>query len=159
MSEIERLAERVERARRTYATLPVAGWGEPGPLDPQTGERWDRGHVLGHVAEMLPYWAEQVRAVLEGGEGIGRDRAGALRRRQAIEGSREASPTDLLADVDAGLESLLSLLDAMSDEDLGRPLVVTHVSTGTRQLVLRDAVEEMLVGHAEAHLLQLAELG
>jgi hypothetical protein len=27
--------------------------------DPPTGERWDRGQVLSHIAEFLPYWIEE----------------------------------------------------------------------------------------------------
>src|SRR5436309_2318933 len=46
MGEVEALRERTEAARREYAALRRDGWGEPGPLDEATGERWDRGIAL-----------------------------------------------------------------------------------------------------------------
>ena len=45
MGEIERYRERVEAAWREVAALPRLGWGQPGPPDPKTGERWDRANV------------------------------------------------------------------------------------------------------------------
>src|SRR5262245_65312380 len=96
MDEIEGLRKRVEAVRREYAALPRDGWGEPGPLDESTGERWDRGNVLGHVAEMLPFWTGQARAVLAGAETMGRDEIGAAQRRMGIDAGREAGEDGLL---------------------------------------------------------------
>ncbi|HSR24236.1 MAG TPA: maleylpyruvate isomerase N-terminal domain-containing protein, partial [Candidatus Eisenbacteria bacterium] len=110
MGDVDGLRDRVQAARRGYAALPHAGWGAPGPADEQTGERWDRGHVLGHVAEMLPYWTGQVRAVLAGAEAMGRDEVGFAQRRVGIDGGREAGEDGLLARIDAGIEGLLALL-------------------------------------------------
>lgn len=56
MGEIERYRERVEASLRDLAALQPAGWHDLGPPDPETGERWDGRNVLGHMAEMLPYW-------------------------------------------------------------------------------------------------------
>ncbi|HKF77703.1 MAG TPA: hypothetical protein VKF59_16305 [Candidatus Dormibacteraeota bacterium] len=158
MGDIERYRERVEAARRQVTGLPRDGWGEPGPPDAETGERWDRGHVLGHVAEMLPYWTAQVGAVLEGAGAMGRDELGYAQRRRAIDGSRDADADALLGRIDVGLKGLLGLLERMTDADLERPLLLRGDS-GPREVPLRVPIEQMLVGHVEAHLHQLAELG
>jgi len=157
MGEIEGLQQRVEAVRREYAALPRDGWGEPGPEDEQTGERWDRGNVLGHVAEMLPYWTGQVRAVLDGSGDMGRDSVGMAQRRMGIDSGREAGEDGLLTRVDEGMAGLEALLADMSDADLDRPLRY-RASDSLRDVDLRYAVEHILVGHLEDHLGQLRTL-
>ncbi len=157
--EIESYRRRVEAARRDVAALPRVGWGEPGPPDEQTGERWDRGNVLGHTAEMLPLWTAQVRAVVvEGRTVIGRDEEGYARRRRGIDEGRGEGEEELLRQIDAGLEDLLALLASLRSDDLDR--VVTYGRPdGEREVDLRYALEELLIGHVEGHLRQLRELG
>jgi hypothetical protein len=157
MSEIERYRDRLERARRELAASPLIGPGLPGPPDPETGERWDRSHVLAHLAEMLPYWSEQVRAVLAGGTEMGRSPSDWERRRRAVESAHARSEVALRGEIEAGIESLASLLATMTDADLGRQ-VTFRGHEGGRQLTLAEALERVLVGHLEAHLRQLAEL-
>jgi hypothetical protein len=157
MGEIEGLQRRVQAARREYAALPREGWGEPGPPDDQTGERWDRGNVLGHVAEMLPFWTVQVREVLDGGGRMGRDQVGIAQRRMGIDSGREVGEDSLLHRVDEGMAGLVALLAGMQDADLDRPL--RFGSAGAeRDVDLRYAVEHMLIGHLEEHLVQLRTL-
>jgi hypothetical protein len=157
MSEIEGLRQRVRAARREYALLPREGWGEPGPVDEQTGESWDRGNVLGHVAEMLPYWTAQVRAVLAGDVEMGRDSVGSAQRRMGIDSGREAGEDGLLTRVDEGMAGLEALLADMSDTDLDRP-VRYRAGDSQREADLRFAVDGLLIGHAEDHLGQLRSL-
>jgi hypothetical protein len=157
MGEIEGLQRRVEAARREYAALPRDGWGEPGPEDERTGERWDRGNVLGHVAEMLPYWTGQVRAVLGGAGDMGRDPVGMAQRRMGIDSGREAGEDGLLTRVDEGMAGLEALLADMSDADLDRPLRYRG-SDSQRDVDLRYTLEHILVGHLEDHLGQLRTL-
>jgi hypothetical protein len=157
MGEIEGLQQRVEAARRAYAALPREGWGEPGPLDEQTGERWDRGNVLGHVAEMLPYWTGQVRAVLGGAGELGRDSVGSAQRRMGIDSGREAGEDGLLTRVDEGMAGVEALLAEMSDADLDRR-VRFRSADSQREEDLRFALEGLLIGHLEDHLEQLRSL-
>lgn len=158
MDEIEGYRQRVEAARRELASLPRSGWGEPGPPDEQTGERWDRGNVLGHMAEMIPYWTAQVRAILQGGAELGRDELGSVQRRQGIESGHEAGEEALLRRIDQGLERLLGLLGELRDEDLSRPVTYHGASTPAREADVRYAVRQLLVGHVEEHLRQLQAL-
>ncbi|HLH68437.1 MAG TPA: DinB family protein [Candidatus Dormibacteraeota bacterium] len=157
MGEIERYRDRVEQARRELAALPAIGPGLPGPPDPSSGERWDRNHVLAHLAEMLPYWTEQARAVLRGRAEMGRTEADWQRRRRALESAHDRSEADLRGEVEAGLEGVRALLATMTEADLGRRLTF-HGHAGDRELTLGAALEEVLVGHVEAHVRQLAEL-
>ena len=157
MGEIDDLRQRVEAARRAYAALPREGWGEPGPLDERTGERWDRGNVLGHVAEVLPFWTGQVRAVLNGAEAIGRDEVGNAQRRMGIDSGREAGEEGLLERIDAGMEGLLALLAEIRDADLDRP-VVFRTSAGSRTSDLRATITQVLIDHVEEHLSQVRQL-
>lgn len=157
MGEIEGFRQRVEAARHAYAALPRQGWGEPGPEDARTGERWDRGNVLGHVAEMLPFWTVQVRAVLDGAQAMGRDEVGVARRRMGIDSGREVGEDGLLERIDADMTDLLALVAAMRDSDLDRRLVMRS-SDGESQMNLRRALDDLLVGHLEEHLEQLRSL-
>ena len=157
MGEIEALQRRVAAARRQYAALPREGWGDPGPADERTGERWDRGNVLGHVAEMLPFWTAQARAVLGGGDEMGRDAVGMAQRRMGIDSGREAGEDGLLTRIDEGMVGLQALLADMRAADLDRP-VQYRAADGQRDADLRYVVEHILVGHLEEHLGQLAAL-
>jgi hypothetical protein len=157
MSEIEGYRRRVAALRQQVAALPRLGWGEPGPADEQTGERWDRGNVQGHVAEMLPFWTAQVRAVLDGATDMGRGEQGSVQRRQGIDGGRQAGEEELLRRIDGGLEGLQAVLARMTDADLERRFTYrTHPLP--REVDLRYSLDQLLVGHCEAHLVQLAEL-
>jgi hypothetical protein len=157
MGEIDGMRERVEAARGEYARLPRDGWGEPGPVDEQTGERWDRGNVLGHVAEMLPFWTVQIRTVLAGGDEMGRDAVGMAQRRMGIDSGREAGEDGLLTRIDEGIAGLQALLADVRDDDLDRPLRFNSHS-GERETDVRYALEYMLVRHLEEHLGQLRAL-
>lgn len=154
MGEIEELQRRVETARHAYAALPREGWGEPGPADEETGERWDRGHVLGHVAEMLPFWTAQVRSVLAGADEMGRDPVGMAQRRVGIDSGREAGEDGLLGRIDEGLADVQALLADLRDADLERRLRY-HSMHGERDLDLRTALQDLVVGHLEDHLEQV----
>jgi hypothetical protein len=157
--EIDGYRRRVEAARRDVAALPRLGWGRPGPADEETGERWDRGNVLGHTAEMLPLWTAQVRAVAEEGSTVlGRDELGYVRRREGIDHGRDAGEEELIRRIDAGLADLLDLLARLRPEDLDRVVTLQDPRTGPRDMSLGDCLERLLVGHVEAHLRQLAEL-
>lgn len=158
MGEVDGLRERVEAAQRAYAAPPREGWGEPGPVDEGTGERWDRGNVLGHVAEMVPYWTAQFRAVLEGrAEAVGRDEVGFAQRRMGVDAGREAGEDGLLARIDAGIEGLLALLAELDDADLGRR-VVARSPRGDQESTVRELLDRLLVGHLEEHVRQLRTL-
>jgi hypothetical protein len=158
MSEIAAFRQRVVEARRELNEIPLAGRGPQGPPDERTGERWDRGNVLGHTAEMLPFWCEQVRSILSGATEISRGEEGYARRRLGIEGWAERDEAALRGEVDRGIDDLLRLLEELAPADLERPALYRS-ATGEREVDLRYPLEELLVTHLEAHVRQLKELG
>ncbi|MBJ7600743.1 MAG: hypothetical protein DLM67_21170 [Candidatus Nephthysia bennettiae] len=157
MSELDSYRERLVAAREALSATPLLRPGESGPPDEKTGERWDRTNVLGHLAEMLPYWTSQTRAVIGGSGEMGRGEAGYARRREGIDSGKVLSEADLRAQIETAVQGLLALLGEMRDEDLDRP-VVYRPKDGDRQETVRSVLEELMVGHLEAHVRQLQEL-
>jgi hypothetical protein len=158
MSELETYRQRTREAAATLNALPLLGAGQPGPPDEKTGERWDRTNVLGHVAEMLPFWSSQLRGVIGGGTEVGRGEAGQERRRDGIESGRLASEEELRQRVGTAVDGLLLLLDEMREEDLDRRTRFLTQS-GEREVALRQLLDDLLVSHLEEHVHQLKSLG
>ncbi len=153
VSELETFKRRAGEARRRLQALPAGtGADRQGPPDPQTGERWDRYNVLGHMAEFLPFWVAEVGAGVRGEE-FGR-RPGATERQQAVEGGRSAGEAALRDRVDAGVDALVAFLDTLSPAALGSTIAMR----GRGEVEVRWALENLLVGHLEGHVKQLEEL-
>ena len=156
-NEPRELRERVVQARTRFDAIPEIGPGELGPLDPETGERWNRLHVMGHVAEMLPFWTVQIRRAVGGADGIGRGEDGNEERAAAIESGPASPEADLRARVGAGIDGLLALLAEAEGSDLSRA-VEYRGTTETSSKSIRSLLEEVLVRHLENHVQQLEEL-
>jgi hypothetical protein len=150
-SELDDFRGRVLAARDRLRSLPLGGALAPGPEDPETGEAWDRVNVLGHMAEMLPFWVRQLRRGLRG-EPFGRTEEGYRQRRAGID-ARDAERS-LRLKVDRGCGRLLALLERLEERDLDRGLDALP----GRSTTVREALERQLVGHLEAHVEQLAQL-
>lgn len=157
MSSASQLAERTERARERLRGVAATGPGVYGAPDPETGERWNAGNVLGHVAEMLEYWTEQARSVTAGATEVGRGTTGYERRRRGIEAGQELPESVLRNRIEGGLASLVELLRGWGPAELERRLTY-RARRGDRQLSLGEFVEEMIVAHLESHVEQLREL-
>jgi hypothetical protein len=155
-SQLDGYRGRVVAAQARLRALPQQGAGSPGPPDETTGERWDRGNVLGHMAEMLPFWCEQFRHLRAGGREFGRGEEGYAQRRQGIERGQSPEPV-LRAEVDAGIGDLLKLLHELEGEDLNRPVVYRR-RDGQEEATLAAMVDQLLVRHLEEHVEQLAAL-
>src|SRR5438093_13581707 len=105
-NELRELRERVVQARTRFDAIPEVGPGELGRPDPETGERWNRLHVMGHVAEMLPFWTVQIRRALGGAAGIGRGEDGHEERAAAIAPEPGSPEADLPARAGSGIDGL-----------------------------------------------------
>lgn len=158
MNSVDRLRQRVFAARERLARIPVTGPGELGAPDPATGERWHRGNVLGHVAEMVPFWAGQAAAAARGVSEVGRDEAGAAQRREGIERGTVLPEAELRAEIGRGLDELDVTLSRLTGEDLKRPVTYRSATAGLRQTTLGEFIDDLLVGHLEGHLDQLEAL-
>jgi DinB superfamily len=148
----DRLVAAAGRIRAAAPLVPDEALTDP---DPDTGERWDRRQVLAHVAEMLPYWVEQVELVAAGDRvPFGRARTDPGRV-GAIEAGRREDPARLLDRVDQGLREALALLERLDDDALGR--VGRHQVLG--ELTVAAIVDRFLVEHLEEHADQLDPAG
>jgi hypothetical protein len=120
--------------------------------DQATGERWDRGQILAHVAEMLPYWVGVIDRILAGGDGtpFGRDRTDPSRV-GPIERDRHSDPDRLLDRMDEGVALVRARLAGLGPADLER--TGRHPARG--EVTVAQIVEDYLVGHLEEHADQL----
>jgi DinB superfamily len=155
--DIPALRDRLKAARARLGSAPPSKRLEAGPVDPSTGESWHRGHVLGHMSEMMPYWIDQVRRASAGSREIGRDQDGYQRRRQGIDRGGAAAEAELQLAVDEGLAGVLELLDTLSPADLDRT-VIYHSRDGDREARIGELLQTLLVAHVEGHLEQLDSL-
>jgi hypothetical protein len=144
----DRLVAAAGRIRAAAPRLPDDALTDP---DPGTGERWDRGQVLAHVAEMLPYWAQQVELVAAGDQVPFGRLTSNPERLAAIERDRREDPSRLLDRLDEGLGVVLALLDRLDDADLARS--GRHQTLG--EMTVAAIVDRFLVDHLEEHADQL----
>jgi DinB superfamily len=148
----ERLLAAAGRLRAAAPQVSDQALTDP---DPDTGERWDRGQVLAHVAEMLPYWVEQAELVATGAQTtFGRVRTDPGRV-GAIERDRRQDPARLLDRIDEGVGEVLALLDRLDDAALAR--TARHQTLG--ELTVAAIVDRFLVDHLEEHADQLDPAG
>jgi hypothetical protein len=155
---LDGLKQRLNSAAQELRGITATGPGIYGAPDPQTGERWNAGNVLGHVAELLPFWVDQIRGVMAGRAEIGRGVEGYERRKAGIETGTKLDEARLREQVEIGLMQARSLLDGMALSDLDRR-VMYRTRRGDREGTLGQFLDELIVGHLEAHARQLAELG
>jgi DinB family protein len=141
-------------AERIRATVPKVPDDARTSADPETGEQWDRGQVLAHVAEILPYWSEQIELVVERGGGVpfGRVKSDP-ERNAAIERDRLVDTAELLRRMDQGLLGVLALLDRLDERALER--TGTHERIG--EMTAAAIADRFLVEHLEEHAEQLEE--
>ena len=150
--------DRADRARRLQAAagrirasavlLPDEALTDP---DPDSGERWDRGQVLAHVAEMLPYWAQQAELVAAGRQTEFGRVASDPDRIAAIERDRREDPGRLLGRVDEGVAVVLALVDGLDNQALAR--TGRHQTLG--DMTVAEIVDRFAVAHLEEHADQL----
>jgi hypothetical protein len=144
----ERLLAAAGRIRASALVVPDDALTDP---DPDSGERWDRGQVLAHVAEMLPYWARQAELVASGAQvAFGRVKSD-QERIAAIERDRRAHPERLLGRLDEGVGMVLDLLDRLDDQSLAR--TGQHQTLG--EMPVAAILDRFVVDHLEEHADQL----
>jgi DinB superfamily len=148
MDRVERLLAAAGRIRAGAVVLAEDALTEP---DPDSGERWDRGQVLAHVAEMLPYWAQQAELIAAGDQvEFGRVKSDPDRI-AAIERDRREDPQRLLGRIDEGVAAVLDLLDRLDDRAMA--------STGRHQTLgempVAAIIDRFVVAHLEEHADQL----
>ena len=147
----ERIEAQVDELARVIAAATDEHWfRRPGP------EEWTAAEVCGHVAEMLPYWAEQAELVAANGGGVpfGRVKSDPARI-AAIERDRRDDPDALLDRIDQGVERVLALLDRLSPADLAQ--TGSHQTRG--EMTVARIIDEFIVEHLEEHAEQIERAG
>jgi hypothetical protein len=127
--------------------------------DPEAGERWTGEQVLAHIDELLGYWSDEARRVLQGPDGAvefgrGKKDPGRLR---AVELGRARDGEPLLAELLQNLAGTRAWIGGLVEEDL----VVVGVHFRRGRMTVGEIVETYVVAHVEEHLEQLrgAEAG
>jgi hypothetical protein len=125
--------------------------------DAKTGERWDVGQMWAHLAEILPYWIEQARKVIDAHSAepvpFGRVKSDAGRI-AAIERDRTASSVLLRERVRTHIAELRTFLQERTDDDWSARGL--HEARGIMDLP--RIVDEFMVGHLEEHADSLDDL-
>jgi hypothetical protein len=151
--ELERMRKRVIVARARLRALLPASSDRDAPPDPNTGERWDRFNILGHMSEFPSFWSNEVAAAMESGEEFGR-RPGSTNRQDAVVGGATLGEAELKRRVARGIEALLGFLVKLEPADLERTIKMR----GRGEVTVGWALENLLVGHLEEHCDQLYAL-
>jgi hypothetical protein len=150
--------DRLDRVERRLAELAAAGSAD-GLTEPDapTGEQWEWGQVWAHLGEFLPYWLDQISAILAAPPGtpapFGRTKADPGRV-GAIERDRGVGATAIWARMQGQLVDVRGLIDGLPDEDWAREGL--HPRLGP--MTIDRIVEEFIVGHLEEHADQLEKL-
>jgi hypothetical protein len=120
--------------------------------DPETGERWTGEQVLAHIDELLVYWSDEARRVLQGPDGVefgrGKSHAGRLR---AVELGRSRDRDSLLAGLSENLSATGAWFGELADEDLA--VAGVHFRHG--RMTVGEILETYVVAHVEEHVEQL----
>ncbi|MEA2677882.1 MAG: hypothetical protein QOJ81_2023 [Chloroflexota bacterium] len=151
---VERLAA-VETRLKAHAAAPApGGLTEP---DPGDTERWEAGHVWGHLAEFMPYWLDQLEKVVNqyGGQPVpfGRTKADAARL-EGIASGLGMPIADQMASVRQAIEMARNYLAGLTPgqwEAMG-----LHARRG--EMGVPDIVRTFMVDHLEEHADQLDAL-
>lgn len=125
--------------------------------DPDTGERWDRGQVWAHMVELVNYWVDQIRLVIEAESDepvpFGRVKTDPGRI-AAIQAGRHHPVTAQWEELETEIGDLKAFLTSMKDEEWDR--TGEHPTLGT--MTVPQMVEDFLLEHLDEHATQLESL-
>jgi hypothetical protein len=131
--------------------------GAPWPASTNFGHEpestWNPPELLAHVAEMLPYWMDQIERILEGyPEPVPFGRVATDEERIAAIGRERARPVGELFDqIATGAQAAADRLRGLSDDQLGRR--GTHPTLG--EMNVEAVAERMFIRHLGDHAEQL----
>jgi hypothetical protein len=134
--------------------------GAPWPASPNFGHEpestWNPPELLAHVAEMLPYWMDQIERILEGyPEPVPFGRVATDEERIAAIGRERARPVGELFDrVATGALAAADRLRGLSDQQLERR--GTHPTLG--EMSVAAVAERMFIRHLGEHAEQLRSI-
>lgn len=158
MASISDDLDRIADARAAYGvTQSRIRAGEPWDLatDFGTGPEADWGprEVLAHVAEMLPFWLDELERVVDGQPGptaFGRVADDPIRTGR-VERDRTLPLRVLFGRIDNGLRDWADRIAALTDDE--RAAIGLHPRLG--ELTAETILDRFVLGHVEEHIAQL----
>jgi hypothetical protein len=118
-------------------------------------QAWSALQVIGHMVEMIPYWLHHchrlIAATLEPPQ-FGRT-LDAPERLAGVEAATTSDAIELLSQLQQVVEAAAKDIHHMTEAE--RSKIGIHVRQGT--MTVADVIEQLIVGHAEAHLVQVQE--
>ena len=119
-------------------------------------EEWSSVEILGHMIEFINYWMGSARTLATAtGEPphFGRS-VDAPERLAAVQHGAASDPEALLAELDRAVTVAASDIRAMTPAQRAR----TGIHNRLGEIAVADAIEELVVGHTEAHLAQAQQV-
>jgi hypothetical protein len=118
-------------------------------------QAWSALQVVGHMVEMIPYWLHHchrlIAATLEPPQ-FGRT-LDAPERLAGVEAASTSDASELLAQLQRVVEAAAKDIRQISEAEWRKTGI--HVRQGS--MTVADVVEQLIVGHAEAHVVQVRE--
>ncbi len=144
----------VEERLLAHAGRELDGLTDP---DPESGERWEAGHVWAHLAEFPHYWLREIERVLSGHASgarepvpFGRTKTDAGRL-AAIERDRRTAPRELMRRVEAGIGGARELMGSLQPEQWDA--IGLHPTAG--EMSVAAILDRFVLRHLEEHAGQL----
>lgn len=118
----------------------------------KTQEDWSAMQVLGHTVEMIPYWLDQIRAIIAAPEPptFGRSQD-SPERLAGPEHGATGDLEDLLGQLHTAVETAAHTIRTLTPEE--RAKKGTHIRRG--EMTVGDMLEFFIVAHSEEHLAQI----
>ena len=114
---------------------------------------WSVVEILGHVAEILPYWTGQVlRIIRQPHEQWGRNHADAARL-DAVQRAASRTLADITAEIRAGVEAAAATLRSLTDAELAIEATSRNSRWGSKPASF--VVDHLLIEHVNKHLGQM----
>jgi len=118
-------------------------------------QAWSALHVIGHMVEMIPYWLDHchhlIAATLEPPQ-FGRT-LDAPERLAGVEAATTIDARELLSQLQQVVETAAKDIRHMTEAERSKTGI--HVRQGS--MTVADVIEDLIVGHAEAHVIQVQE--
>ena len=114
---------------------------------------WSVNQILGHMAEMIPYWMQHCDRIIVAQEALyrfGRSHA-AEERLAGVERGAQGELAELLLLVEGEIQSAAKTIRGMSPAERSRQGL--HIRDGA--LSVAQVIERFIVVHAEEHLTQI----
>ena len=115
-------------------------------------QEWSALQIIGHMTEMIPYWLDACRRMIDAAEPpqFGRTLEAPERLAGVALGSTSAA-NELLSRLKQVIATAAGEIDAMEESERNKTGI--HVTQGS--LTVADVVERLIVAHAEAHVHQV----